>query len=861
MTDAKSLCIELLRADSEHEVIALLKREGYWDDPKAWRLYGDRDGNYATIGNQQSRPDGALAEKITNSVDARLMDECQTRGIDPESPQAPSSIRHAVWDFVEDHGGKPFDAQAGGTIQEWSTSRRTEESKKITIAATGSKSRPCITIADVGEGQTPDRMPDTFLSIERSNKLRIGFVQGKYNMGGTGVLPYCGNDSLQLVITRRNPSIVDAMREDDASADEWGFTIVRRQRPDSKAGSVRNSMCMYLAPLGLSDESRKGQVLRFKADQLPLLPEYNKPYERNTSYGSLVKLYDYQMKGFASHVCMKGGLLNRLETLLPDIALPVSVHECRDYRGRERGSFVTTLAGLTVRLEQGRGGNLEEGFPDTVPFSVEGHKMVAKIYAFQRDKAASYRTNQGVLLTINGQTHGYLPKTIFGRKSVKLGRLAESLLVTVDCSEISVAAREDLFMANREKLREGELGKALNSELEDILRHHDALKVLANKRRNEEVANRLKDSKPLEDILQEVMKMSPALARLFQQGNRLSRPYKDSSRSGTSNGQTGSGSGAAGNNGTGESNGNTGPFQGKPHPTFFRFRGKPTGATLLRDCEIGRRARIKFETDVDNGYFSRSSLKGHYDVELVEGQCEGATINHNLTLHDGVANWNVEIPDDAVEGDTLVLQCVVNDDTLLEPFCNVATLTVRAKQEREGGANGKRDRSGNNPKQGDKGNQGDAPGGKGGDSGNEPDGISMPLIDEVERNRWDKFSFDENSACKIVEDAEDDHRSVYTFHINVDNICLETEMKYAKGDPAVLKAKFVYGNVLIGLALLQDHLKRAPADSDQHEDWSIENHVANTTRAIAPFVIPMIDYLGSLEAEDVIAGAEEGDSE
>ncbi|MCO6043097.1 hypothetical protein NG895_04195 [Aeoliella sp. ICT_H6.2] len=860
MSDNQSLCLALLYANSEDEVIAILKEAGYWDNPDVWRLYGDRDGNFAVIGNQQSRPEAALVEKIINSVDARLMNECQVRGINPQSSDAPSSIRQAVWEYFEEHGEKPFDPEIGGSIQEWSRSRRTEESRRITIASTGKVSSTCLTVADLGEGQTPNRIPETFLSLERSNKLRIHFVQGQFNMGGTGVLNFCGTQGFQLVISKRNPAIVSAMGEDDSSSAEWGFTLVRRERPAVTNGGVKNSMFTYLAPLGAEEHPNRGGILRFTADSLPLMPDGNVAYSREVSHGSVLKLYEYDMKGFRGMMMRSDGLLYRLEPLLPDIALPIRLHECRDGYGGHSGSFDTPLAGLTVRLEKGKGGNVEDGFPDTVPFMVHGQKMVAKIYAFRPGKAERYRTNQGVLLTVNGQTHGHLPKSIFGRKSVKLGRLADSLLVTVDCSGLSVSAREDLFMTSRDRLRDGELGKAVNSEIEDILRHHDALKELANKRRNEEVSNRLKDSKPLENILQEVMKMSPALARLFQRGNRLSRPYMDSSTSGAAAGKTGSSTGNQGNSDTGGVNGNSGVFEGKPHPTYFRYRNKPNGTTLHRDCEIGRRARIKFETDVENGYFNRSSLKGHYDVEVLEGRFEGSMLNHNLTLHDGVANWNVEIPEGAVEGETLVLQCVVNDETLVEPFCNVATLTVKPKQEHGVGTNGKRDRTGSKSKDTQKGNQGGGAGGNGGGTGgNEPDGISMPDIDEVERDRWDQFGFDENSACKIIEDVGEDERSLYTFHVNVDNVCLETEMKYAKGDPAVLKAKFVYGNVLIGLALLQDHLKRPPTSEDQSEDWTIEGHVAGITRALAPFVIPMIDYLGSLESDDVIAGAESGD--
>ena len=97
----KNLAICLLHADDEQTVIEILKKAGYWDDPTVWRLYGDRDGNYATIGNQQSRPDAALVEKIVNCVDARLLNECLVNGIDPESGAAPSTIRAAVSKFIE----------------------------------------------------------------------------------------------------------------------------------------------------------------------------------------------------------------------------------------------------------------------------------------------------------------------------------------------------------------------------------------------------------------------------------------------------------------------------------------------------------------------------------------------------------------------------------------------------------------------------------------------------------------------------------------------------------------------------------------------------------------------------------------
>jgi hypothetical protein len=108
----KVLCLALITADSEQAVIDLLTEAGFWEDESAWRYYGDYENNYNTIGNQQSRPDAALVEKLVNSVDARLMSECLVRGIDPEGPDAPASIVEAVATFFKP-GGDPKGLIAG----------------------------------------------------------------------------------------------------------------------------------------------------------------------------------------------------------------------------------------------------------------------------------------------------------------------------------------------------------------------------------------------------------------------------------------------------------------------------------------------------------------------------------------------------------------------------------------------------------------------------------------------------------------------------------------------------------------------------------------------------------------------------
>lgn len=853
------LALALLQADSEADAIKLLKAADFWDEPAAWRLVGDRDGNFATIGSQQSRPEAALVEKIINCVDARLMNECLIRGIDPTSAAAPGTIRQAVSQFFE---GRESTNELGGTLQGWSQSKQLEQSQYITIAVTGATPRagdPCITIADCGEGQTPATMPNTFLSIDRNNKLRIPFVQGKFNMGGTGVLRFCGHDSLQLIITKRNPAIVAKGKENDATAGRWGFTIVRRERPTAGAGQVKNSVFTYLAPIGVASAPARGQVLSFEADSLSMMPEKNRAYERPMKWGSVLKLFEYDMKGFRSHVLIKG-LLSRLELLLPNIALPVRVHECRAYQGAEARSFANTLVGTIARLEENRGDNLEPGYPTSVPFTVHGEQMIAQIYTFKADKAESYRTNEGIIFVINGQTHGAIPKTFFERSKVKMSRLAKSLLVVIDCTNISVGAREDLFMNSRDRLSNKEIRKAVEEELEDLISRHAGLRELRERRRSEEISERLQDSRPLEDVLSSILKSSPTLARLFLLGQRLNQPHRANESSGRNE------SGGGPDLGHGE-------FQGRKHPTFFRFHSRPDTETLVRNTEQGRRCRIKFDTDVENDYFSRPNLPGHYHVEVLEGSIEGVDLDHSLTLHNGIANWSINLPEDALtEGDELTVQCTITDDVIAAPFVNIARLHVVRHSEPNP-----------NPKPGSRlSRKGTGAGGKGGDESGAGDskhegdnlqaGIQMPDIIEVEEDdgNWQRHKFDDKTACKVIEDGtgdEDDERSTYTFYVNVDNIFLKTDMKGATNDVALMKAKFKYGNVLVGLALIHDQRNRQNGSNGNDRsdeapaEETIESTVARTTRAMGPFLVPMIDYLGSLSQDDVVGLAQVGDDE
>jgi hypothetical protein len=96
MMQLKDLCLALVKCETEEEVIKILKQEKYWDNQEYWIDFGANENNYSIIGNQQSKPEAAVVEKIINSVDALLMAECLKQGIKPDSQEAPKSIKEAL---------------------------------------------------------------------------------------------------------------------------------------------------------------------------------------------------------------------------------------------------------------------------------------------------------------------------------------------------------------------------------------------------------------------------------------------------------------------------------------------------------------------------------------------------------------------------------------------------------------------------------------------------------------------------------------------------------------------------------------------------------------------------------------------
>lgn len=787
--DPKDLCLALVQCETENAVIEILKQEKYWEKHENWQLFGDDENNYSIIGNQQSKPESAIVEKIINSVDAMLMGECLSEDTSPVSDAAPQSIKEALSKYFKIFEGKLTNLQP---------KERSKLSENIGFIATGQKTNPNYAIFDKGEGQSPARLKDTILSIRKSNKLRIPFVQGKFNMGGTGVFRFCGEKNIQIVISKRNPNI--AKYESDPMKEYWGFTVIRRDDPSQGA---RSSNYKYLAPYN--------QILFFPAKELPILPgNYPNPYGKDFLWGTFIKFFEYKIgPGLRTNILFD--LYNRLSILMPHIALPVKLYERR--KNFQGNSFETVLSGLSVRIEEDRSDNIEENFPTSGSMTVNGQQMKYSIYAFKKDKHQKFTKDEGIVFTINGQTHGFISKSFFNRKGVGMNYLADSILVVLDCSEIDGRGRENLFMNSRDRLSSCQLKTEIENALEDVLKNHKGLNKLKDKRRREEIESKLSNQQPLADVLQEILKKSPTLSKLFVQGVKLSNPFNMIGASKIEE------------------------YKGNEFPKFFSLTVKYQQDNP-KFAHLNSKFRVEYKTDVTNDYFDRSKDPGSYRLFVNGNESESKEIN----LWNGYANLNVFI-DKFNVGDVIHFKSEVSDISRSEPIVENFYVKVIEPLVKKESTRGERKKPSSE---------------KPGVDCKKPDGYSLPNIIEVScdgrtGHKWEDHNFNKESALIVKGDDE----SGYDFFVNVDNIYLMSEVKIANAtEVQVLQAKYKFGIVLIGLSILNDSSSQDQSNEEEEKE-DVRITVSKISRAISPVVIPMIDSLGALETQDLIGAMPE----
>jgi len=567
----KALFESIYNCKTESDIDNLISVNPYLSNTENWFPIGQNESNFSIIENQQSNPIAALVEKVTNSIDATLMKKCLELGLEPKSKEAPKSMDEAINIFFPDN--KNWDLN---------TFRRSQ-AEDIQIIADGPTKQSSVIIYDNGEGQHPEDFENTFLSLMRGNKNEIHFVQGKYNMGGSGAIVFCGTKGYQLIGSKRY----------DGSGN-FGFTLVR-EHPLSKdeLETKKNTWYEYL--------KIEDKIPAFDITELDL-----KLLNRKFKTGSIIKMYSYQMKGISGFA---QDLNQSLNEFLFKPVLPVFTIDTKE-RYPNNKVLETTVYGLQRRLEEEKD-YVEDWFSEEYEDVLFG-KMKVTCYVFKAKQEGKtvketkadiqrryFKNNMSVLFSMNGQVHGHYTSEFITR-SLKYNLLKDYLLINVDCTKMKYEFRKDLFMASRDRLKNG----AKAEELRDYLRKKLTKSKLdyINKRRKDSIGLESEDTSELIKSFAKNLSKDSELFKLIQNTLKLEEKAKEKPEKKEQKGNK-------------PQEKQQKPFKPERFPSFFKMQYKANNPIPV---PVGGEKTLRFETDVEDHYFDRTDEPGDLQVSVLK---------------------------------------------------------------------------------------------------------------------------------------------------------------------------------------------------------------------------------------------------
>lgn len=547
---SKKALLKILECNTADEVRNLVQNESYFSEIK-WLPYGGFANNTGVVNGQMKEAENSLIEKVTNAIDAILMRRCMEEGIDPkDQSKSPKDMEQAIQLYF---GGRD-------EIRK----KRSEYAKEmIRITARGKKDKPTITVVDKGEGQTPDSISKTILSLQQDIKKKIRFVYGTYNQGGSSALGFCHDSSqlinyAQLVITRKAPTLAQKFEKD---SDCFGFTLVR-SRYDEDAG---NFTYEYFVD---NDE----KIPRFSSDSPIAIDGYE------FSDGCVIRLFDYQLSSPGNIVFR--GLNESIEKKLSYSPLPIFLQELREYRGDTE----YTIFGFREKMERLEQKIMHPGFPTYTPveFGEIGKKDI-RIFVLEHKSKHSENIDsylnqkEKVFFMRNGMTL-HSENVNWLREHCGLTDLAPYMFIFIDISEISPALAT-ILQSGREQFKNTPTTRQTLERLKIFL---ESFKDLDSQYGSLTSSNTEIEDKDLMKQLTKEASKDPDLRKLFDLGN----DFPTDAKKGTTQK----------------------PYKGDYLPTKFELIGQTE-----RSVEKRKFSRIAFRTDADDSLFLRSEDKGECD--------------------------------------------------------------------------------------------------------------------------------------------------------------------------------------------------------------------------------------------------------
>lgn len=768
-------CDALLRAESEARVTEIIQADTTFRDPANWHPLDERETNFNVVTNQASTGSKALTELCTNMVDAFLMKQAYVQGVDPYGADAPPTVLEGVRQFAGIKGmnrGRLFEVDDESYLRKFAR-------KNLVIGVTGGTQRGsdvCFTFVDRGEGQEPERFTDTFLSLRSGHKSKIPFVQGKYNMGSSGVLGYCGTRWYKLILSRR--------------FDEngpWGWTLLRK-RPGGGT-----PVAEFFAPGGTvpSFPGRDVFPLSLKGGDLDC--------DVSLTSGTVVKLYSYFLD-------VSPSFRNIRETLDRNLTSTILPFRVMDYRypkrlggGRRRAQGVDerTFCGLEYRLlkstrsaesdepdelhEPGReefiGGGSD---PELGRFSVSAILFDDEPPSWLQkspDKSRVYHA-------VNGQVQ-YKQNRAYLSSTCKLPGIIDKVAIIVDASELTEDGQNDVWKGDRENIRRNKQGQSYLNQVTELIAESQELKEFEARLARRDVTEG--SERTTKRVFDRLIEMNPSVAQILPGGVLIKSPGQVPDKE---------------------------PFDGQYFPTFLRLARR----NLRRDgveVVLNQVRRVEFNTDVVNDFFTRSENRGGIEFRgrtVAGGASAEKAFTFQFNLRDGRLHVRIRaVAGMCKSGDVFEFNASMFPGSLGSPVESPFVLKCVASSPSR--PPGPRPKPSPNPEP--------------------PAGLGAPDIRWLtkdgrrvigqETTKWDvKFDdFGEHDGGYADLLAFDDDVPVFAYYVNYDNVHLQSKLLSvrAEAERAATIERFKWGLVLVMMSF-EHALGQINADAPDLEEFN-----------------------------------------
>jgi len=340
-----------------------------------------------------------------------------------------------------------------------------------------------VLVRDFGTGVSREKMPETILSLNTEAKLQEFEAIGQFGHGGSSALAFCESC---LIVTQ--PRF-------DGRKNEFYWTLIfpEREQAESKQDVIRKWFC--------------------DVDQLPLLGLTEDFPELASAFpGTAIWHFGYNRGGWIKRIAgpEQTNPWGRLTRLFFSYPLPFEIRGAFARTDTETGR--RTVKGAFYRIVD------QSTDPDVIEYrsGEKSERLTVErqnygefsVYVFVFKDAGSLANyvdaRHPVLLTLNGQNHGEMTRTVI--TNANLPELASSTVVEVRLDRLEQEALGEIISNSREAPKTTVFTRTLRERIVNLLQNDEGLVALERKREEDKARQSSADlSRKMSEFLSRVL--------------------------------------------------------------------------------------------------------------------------------------------------------------------------------------------------------------------------------------------------------------------------------------------------------------------------------------------------------------------